>query len=449
MKTIRIGSGAGYGGDRIEPAIDLIERGNLDYIIFECLAERTIALAQLRKMKDPDKGYNDLFELRMDHILDALKNHPVKVITNMGAANPLSAMKKAADMARQKGLRSLKLAAVTGDDIFDRLDQYENCTVIETGRPLKDLDGATISANAYIGAEGIVKALEGGADIIITGRVADPALVVGPLIYEFGYSFDNYDMLGKATIAGHLLECAGQVTGGYFCDPGVKDVPDLWNLGFPIAEFSQDGSLVITKLDGTGGIVSEMTCKEQIVYELQDPSNYFTPDCTADFSQVSVRQEGPDRVSIHGVTGKKHNGMYKVSIGYHDCYIGEGQISYGGSTALARARLAGEIIRKRLEIDTCQYEELRIDEMGVNSLYQQQISDHIACAAPVEVRLRVTARTKDEKNARIIGDEVEALYTNGPAGGGGAVKSVREIVSIASILIPRDDIHIHVDFMEV
>ena len=206
MKTIRIGSGAGYGGDRIEPAIDLIERGNLDYIIFECLAERTIALAQLRKMKDPDKGYNDLFELRMDHILDALKNHPVKVITNMGAANPLSAMKKAADMARQKGLRSLKLAAVTGDDIFDRLDQYENCTVIETGRPLKDLDGATISANAYIGAEGIVKALEGGADIIITGRVADPALVVGPLIYEFGYSFDNYDMLGKATIAGHLLE---------------------------------------------------------------------------------------------------------------------------------------------------------------------------------------------------------------------------------------------------
>ena len=197
----------------------------------------------------------------------------------------------------------------------------------------------------------------------------------------------------------------------------MKDVPDLWNLGFPIAEFSQDGSLVITKLDGTGGIVSEMTCKEQIVYELQDPSNYFTPDCTADFSQVSVRQEGPDRVSIHGVTGKKHNGMYKVSIGYHDCYIGEGQISYGGSTALARARLAGEIIRKRLEIDTCQYEELRIDEMGVNSLYQQQISDHIACAAPVEVRLRVTARTKDEKNARIIGDEVEALYTNGPPEG--------------------------------
>lgn len=449
MKTIRIGSGAGYGGDRIEPAIDLMERGNLDYIIFECLAERTIALAQLQKLKNPNAGYNDLFELRMDHILDTLKTHPVKVITNMGAANPIAAMEKAILMARKKGLSQLKFAAVTGDDIFDSLNKFQNTTVIETGRPLKELKGTKISANAYIGASGIVEALKNNADIIITGRVADPALVVGPLIYEFGYSFEDYNMLGKATIAGHLLECAGQITGGYFCDPGIKDVPELWNLGFPIAEFSEDGSLTITKLEGTGGIVNEMTCKEQIIYELQDPSSYFTPDCTADFSQISVHQEGPDRVSIHGVTGRKHNGLYKVSIGYRDCYIGEGQISYGGTTALARARLASEIIRRRLEIDTCQYEELRIDEMGVNSLYQHNISDSITQVPPLEVRLRVAARTKDEKNARIIGDEVEALYTNGPAGGGGAVKSVREIISIASILIPREYIHIQVHYMEV
>ncbi len=455
MKTIRIGSGAGYGGDRIEPAVDLMERGALDYIIFECLAERTIALAQLNKLKDATKGYNDLFEYRMERILHVLKKQrkthtrSPKVITNMGAANPLSAMKKACEMADAMGIKDLKFAAVTGDDISAQLENYMDSTVMETGEPLKNLKGDILSANAYIGCPGIVDALKGGADVIITGRVADPALVVGPLVYEFGFAMDDYEMLGKCTIAGHLLECAGQVTGGYFCDPGFKDVNDLWNLGFPIAEFSQDGSLVITKLPGTGGVVNEMTCKEQIIYEIQDPCNYFTPDCIADFSQVAVEQLDTNRVAIHGVTGKKHNGAYKVSVGYKDCYIGEGQISYGGTTALARARLAGDIIRKRLEICGCEYEELRIDEMGVNSLYKNSVSSHICNTAPAEVRLRVAARTKDAKNAEMIGNEVEALYTCGPAGGGGAVKSVREIISVASILVPRENITVRVDFMEV
>lgn len=455
MKTVRIGSGAGYGGDRIEPAIDLMERGDLDYIIFECLAERTIALAQLNKLKDASKGYNDLFEYRMERVLKVLDQQMktgvkrTKVITNMGAANPLAAAGKACEMARCLGIRGLKVAAVTGDDISGQLDRYMDLTVIETGAPLSALDGEILSANAYIGCSGIVEALTGGADVIITGRVADPSLVVGPLVHEFGFSMEDYDMLGKATIAGHLLECAGQVTGGYFCDPGFKDVDDLWNLGFPIAEFSEDGGLVITKLEGTGGLVSEMTCKEQILYEIQDPHSYFTPDCIADFSQVSVCQEGKDRVRIHGVTGRKHNGLFKVSVGYKDCFIGEGQISYGGTTALARARLAGDIIRKRLEICGCQYDELRIDEMGVNSLYKDAVSSHICQAPPVEVRLRVAARTKDAANAQIIGNEVEALYTCGPAGGGGATKSVREIISVASILVPRENITVHVDYMEV
>lgn len=452
MKTIRIGSGAGYGGDRIEPAIELLHRGHLDYIIFECLAERTIALAQLQKSKNPDLGYNDLFEYRMTPILDAFKEgHRTKIITNMGVANPLSAMKKAVSMAKERGLTNIKFATVTGDDIYEQLDQFMSCETIETKRPLNKLNGDIISANAYIGAKGIVEALENDADIIITGRVADPSLVVGPLVYEFGWSMDNYDMLGKATIAGHLLECAGQVTGGYFCDPGYKDVDNLWNLGFPIAEFSEDGHLVITKLEGTGGCVNEMTCKEQILYEIQDPSNYYTPDCIADFSQVFVQQVGKDRVSIHDVTGKPHNGVFKVSVGYKDCYIGEGQISYGGSTALSRATLAGEIVQKRLEICNCQYEELRIDAMGVNSLYQNCISTSIADSdnTPIEVRLRVAARTKDRKNAELVANEVEALYTNGPGGGGGAVKSVREIISVASIFVPRDAITIQVTYAEV
>lgn len=455
MKTIRIGSGAGYGGDRIEPAIDLMERGGLDYIIFECLAERTIALAQLQKLKNPELGYNDLFEYRMERILEVFKKQQraheksPKVITNMGAANPLSAVRKACEMAKAMGLANIKFAAVTGDDLSSRLDDYMEYTVMETGEPLKNLDGHILSANAYIGCSGIVEALRGGADVIITGRVADPSLVVGPLVYEFGFSMEDYDMLGKATIAGHLLECAGQVTGGYFCDPGYKNVDNLWDLGFPIAEFSEDGSLVITKLPNTGGVVNERTCKEQILYEIQDPCAYFTPDCIADFSQVFVNELEKDRVEIGGVTGRKHNGMFKVSVGYKDCYIGEGQISYGGTTALARARLAGEIIRKRLDICGCKYEELRIDEMGVNSLYKDVVSHYICEAPPVEVRLRVAARTKDAKNAQMIGNEVEALYTCGPAGGGGAVKSVREIISVASILVPRENLTVHVDFMEV
>lgn len=449
MKTIRIGSGAGYGGDRLEPAIDLMKRGNLDYIIFECLAERTIALAQLERLEHPERGYNHLFEYRMDQILDAWREHPVKVITNMGAANPLSAAEKALEMAREKGLTGLKIAAVTGDDVLSRLPEFLDNPVMETGRPLRELESEIISANAYVGCEGIVRALKNGADLVITGRVADPALVLGPLVYEFGWSMEDYTLLGKGTIAGHLLECAGQVTGGYFCDPGKKDVPELWNLGFPIAEVSADGSLVITKLPGCGGLVSERTCKEQIIYELQDPAHYFTPDCTANFQMVSVQQVGMDRVAVSGADGEAPNGFYKVSVGYQDCFIGEGQISYGGSTALARAELAGEVIRRRLDACNCGYQELRIDCMGVNSLYRDEIGTAISSAAPVEVRLRVAARTRNRADAERIGNEVEALYTNGPAGGGGATKSVRKIVSVASILIPRETVAIDVKLWEV
>lgn len=437
MKTIRIGSGAGYGGDRIEPAIDLIRKGNLDYIIFECLAERTIALAQLERLACPEQGYNPLFTYRMERILDALRENRVRVVTNMGAANPVSAAKKAREMADALGLQELKIAAVTGDDVLEKLPEFLDYPVMETGRPLGELQEDIISANAYIGCAGIVEALQQGADIVITGRVADPALVLGPLVYEFGWSMEDSALLGKGTIAGHLLECAGQVTGGYFCDPGRKDVPDLWDLGFPIAEVSEDGGLVITKLPDKGGLVSEQTCKEQILYELQDPANYFTPDCTADFQMVSVQQEGRDRVRVSGASGKPGNGKLKVSVGYQDCYIGEGQISYGGHNALGRARLAGEIVKKRLELCGCEFEELRVGCMGVDSLYREGISQRLGCGEPVEVRLRVAARTRDRHNAELVGNEVEALYTNGPAGGGGVVKSTRKIVSVASVLIPN------------
>ncbi|WP_160685939.1 acyclic terpene utilization AtuA family protein [Clostridium sp. C2-6-12] len=445
MKSIRIGGGAGYGGDRIEPAVDLIKYGKLDYIIFECLAERTIALGQLQKLSDNNKGYNELLEYRMEKVLPLIKEKNIKVITNMGSANPISAMKVIKEMAKAMNISGLKIAAVLGDDISDNIEKYLENQVIETGEKLKSVSNV-ISANAYIGCKGIVEALENGADIVVTGRVADPSLVLGPLVYEFKWNFNDYDLLGKGTLAGHLLECAAQVMGGYFVDPPYKEIKDLWNLGFPIGEVNEEGRIVISKLEQAGGQVTIDTCKEQILYEIQDPENYFTPDVIADFSKVRVKEIKKDEILVEGASGKAATGLYKTSVGYKDCYIGEGEISYGGTGAYERAKIAGEIIKKRLEYIKLPIEELKIDYIGVNSLYDASLKEK---ASYDEVRLRVAARTLTKKDAIVIGNEVEALYTNGPAGGGGARKYVREVVSIASILIPAEDIKISVQYEEV
>lgn len=449
MKSIRIGSGAGYAGDRIEPAVEIMEKGNVDYIIFECLAERTIAIGQKAKLADPNKGYNGLLESRMEKILPLAKKNNIKVITNMGSANPEKAAEITAEIAKDLGLSGLKIAAVLGDNISDKIDQYYDKDVLEFDKKLGEIKEDIISANAYIGCEGIVEALENGADIIITGRVADPALTIGPLVYEFGWTLEDSDKMGQATLAGHLLECAGQVTGGYFADPGYKDVPNLDRLGFPIAQISEDGDLIITKVEGSGGVVSPDTCKEQMIYEIHDPSKYLTPDVSADFSKVEFEQIAKDQVKASCATSHQRPETLKVSIGYKDCFIGEGEISYGGSNAFERAKLAEDIVKKRLEIIGCEYEEIRVDYIGMNSLYRDSISQHISGEIPGEVRLRMAIRTKDKANATLLGNELETLYTNGPAGGGGATKSVNEVISICSIFIPRKDIELNVKYLEV
>jgi Acyclic terpene utilisation family protein AtuA len=450
LKKIRIGTGAGYAGDRIEPALDIIEKGDLDYIIFECLAERTIALAQQQKLIHPDKGYNELLEYRMEKVLPLCVKRKVKIITNMGAANPLAAVKATKQLAEKLGIPQLKIAAVLGDDVFQKMEKYLDYKILETGKKLQSIQSQMISANSYIGAKGIVQALNKGADIIITGRVADPSLVLGPLIYEFGWDFQDYRLLGKGMLAGHLLECGSQVMGGYFADPGYKEVPDLWKIGFPIGEIDENGDIVITKLAEAGGMVTPETCKEQILYEIQDPENYYTPDVVADFSKVTVKCLEKDMVLIQSASGKEKTGFLKTSIGYQDGYIGEGEISYGGPGALERAKLAGEIIKKRLEYSRLPMEELRIDFIGVNSLYLDSLSDTLNDGKKdfKEVRLRVAAKTKTKEEAEFIGNEVEALYTNGPAGGGGARKFCREIVAIGSILIPENDISLEIVFEE-
>jgi hypothetical protein len=434
MKTIKIGAGAGYAGDRIEPAVELAEKGDIQYLVFECLAERTIALAQQAKMKDPASGYDPLLAARMKAVLGTCKAKGIKVITNMGAANPLAAAEKTREIARALGLNGLKIAAVTGDDVLDAI-KAGDYQIEETGGRVNDLGNRIVSANAYLGAGPVVEALAGGADVVITGRIGDPAMFLGPLVREFGWAMDDWDALGRGTAVGHLLECAGQVTGGYFADPGYKDVEGLARLGFPIAEVSENGSVVITKVPGSGGQVTLATCKEQLLYEVHDPARYYQPDVVADFSKISMAEVGPDQVRVEGARGTPKTGSLKVSIGYIDSYVGEGQISYAGPGALARGRLALEIVRERLASTGVSTTETRFDLIGVDALHGEKLS---AGREPYEVRMRVVGRTDGLAEAVRIGNEVETLYTNGPAGGGGATKSAKEVVAVVSALLPAD-----------
>lgn len=443
MSVFRIGAGAGFSGDRIEPAIDLAERGQLDALVFECLAERTIALAQQAKLRDPAAGFDPYLERRLRGVLPACARNGTKIITNMGAANPKAAAQKALNIAAELGLKHLKIAAVTGDDVLQEISDYP---LDVTGERAAALGNRLVSANAYTGVAGIIEALDLGADVVICGRVADPALFLAPLMHHYNWGMSDHIRLGRGTLIGHLLECAAQVTGGYFADPGVKDVPNLARVGFPIAEVDDQGNAVITKLRDTGGLVNRATCTEQLLYEIHDPAEYLQPDVVADFSKVKLAEVGLDRVAVSGGSGRAPTGRYKVSVGYRDSWLGEGQISYAGVNCLARVSLAKELILERLEPWRDQIVEIRSDIIGVNSVVRQpQASD----PPPRELRLRIAARCQDQDTAQRVAFEVESLYLSGPAGGGGVFKQVREILGVASTLVPTNLINTHVEMFEV
>jgi hypothetical protein len=424
MRTIRIGAGAGFADDRVEPAVELADRGDLDYLVFECLAERTIALAQLDRLRDPAAGFTEWLPERMAAVLPACAHRGTKIITNMGAANPLRAAEVVSEVAREAGLKGLRIAAVTGDDVLGLVDADEN----------------TVSANAYLGCEPVVQALAQGADVVVTGRIADPSLFLAPLVHEFGWAVDDWPLLGRGLCLGHLLECAGQVTGGYFADPGHKDVPDLAHLGFPLAEAAEDGTFVVTKVAGTGGAVTVPICTEQLLYEVHDPAAYVSADVTADFSAVELTQLGPDRVLVTGATGRPRPDRLKVSVGFLDGFLGEGEISYAGPNAVARGRLALDILRERLHAD-----ELRFDLIGIDAVHR---GPSTKSAEPPEVRVRVAGRTSTLDAARRIGREVSALWLNGPAGGAGATRRAEQVVAIASTFVDRDDVRPQLSFVE-
>ncbi|KXF75828.1 ABC transporter substrate-binding protein [Paramesorhizobium deserti] len=442
MKVVRIGAGAGFQGDRIAPAVDLAERGELDFLVFECLAERTIALAQQARLLDPARGYDPLLERRMRAVLPLCAKAGTRIVTNMGAANPHAGAERVRAVARALGLTGLRIAAVLGDDVLDRIGGH---VLDETGAPASALGDRLVSANAYIGVSGIVEALDRGADVVICGRASDPALFLAPLVHSFGWAMDDWTRLGQGTLVGHLLECSAQITGGYFADPGVKHVPGLAHVGFPLAEVSDDGNAVVTKLPGTGGMVTRATCTEQLLYEIHDPANYLQPDVIADFSGVTLDEIGSDRVLISGAKGAPASGKFKVSVGYRDGWVGEGQISYAGANCVARGHLAVELLRERLADAGDGILEDRADLIGCNSVASRRVS---GVCEPAEIRLRYATRCRDSETAQRVAEEVESLYLNGPAGGGGVTRSVREIIAIASTLIPAAEVPTMVELME-
>ncbi|MEO5694855.1 MAG: acyclic terpene utilization AtuA family protein [Usitatibacter sp.] len=445
-QSLLVGCAAGFSGDRTDVALPVVRtlarRGLPACLIFETLAERTLALAQLARRGNPEAGYEPLLEPMLAPILAECLAGGIRIVSNFGAANPLGAAKRIRTLARQQGLKSPRIAILAGDDLSGA--RHRPLLERELGSRLQGVD--IVAANAYLGAEPIAAALRAGAEIVVCGRVADPSLVVGPAMAHYDIAADDWMRLGRATMAGHLLECGAQVTGGYFADPGIKDVPGLENVGFPIAEIREDGSCIVGKAEGTGGCVTERTVKEQLLYEVHDPAAYLTPDVTADISEAELRVDGSDRIELIGVRGHARPDRLKVTVCHEGGWLGEGEISYAGAGAELRARLAGEVLRKRLE-----GLHLRIDLIGTVSLFADDAGRMVRDRAPGDardVRLRIAAAHGDRAEAERLGREVNALYTCGPAGGGGVRTSVRQRLDTLSCYVPREAVDARFEMLE-
>ena len=443
VSLLRVGCAAGFSGDRTDaagPVVDaLIAAGGPAVLIFETLAERTLALAQLARRLDTHAGYEPLLDDLLRPVLARCLGAGVRIVSNFGAANPVGAAHRIAALARELGLRPPCIAVVEGDDLSGPAQ-----------RPLLGAaaDGlALVSANAYLGAEAIADALLAGADIVVCGRVADPSLTVGPALAHFGWARDDWDRLARATMAGHLLECGAQVSGGYYADPGLKDVPGLARLGYPIAEIDADGHCTITKPPGTGGRIDAHTVKEQLLYEVHDPAAYLTPDVVADLGEADVAELGPDRVRLSGVRGHPRPATLKVNLCHETGWLAEGEISYAGARAEGRARLAAQVLRDRL----ADVGPLRADLIGVASVFGDDAGRWLADRVPGEardVRLRVALKHAERAQAERLLREVTALYCCGPAGGGGVRTALRSTLGTVSCLVPREQVSARHRFVE-
>jgi hypothetical protein len=448
-KTIRVGSGSAWWGDRVEPARLNAEQGALDYLCFETMAEATVSAAQVRARRDPSfPGYDTYLDERMRAVLPACMRQGTRIVSNQGWINPEGAARRIVELLREMGYTGVKVAAVNGSLITDRVLELTD-RILENGQPTATLAPTLISAEAYLGAEPIVEALRTGAQIVVTGRVADPSIFMAPLMHEFGWDPLDHAKLGMGNGIGHLLECGAQVTGGYFPDPGFKDVPEPWNLAFPIAEVSEDGSCVITKVAGSGGAVTLQTVKEQMLYEVHDPANYITPDVVVDFTTARLEQLSADRVRVSGISGKPRTPTLKVSIGCTEGFIGEDMFFYAGPGALRRAQLARRILEERFRIVGLQAEDMRIDFLGLNAIHGAATPAN--APEPYEVAVRVAARTKTREEAVKVGREVDGMAVSGIAHTGKRVPHqdrTREVIGVWSALVPREQVPASVVYFE-
>lgn len=447
QELLRIGCAAGFSGDRTDaagPVVDaLVAAGGPAFLIFETLAERTLALAQLARRHDPDAGYEPLLVDLLRPVLAKCLAHGVRIVSNFGAANPVGAARRIHALAHELGLPAPRIAVVEGDDVSGPAHR----ALLEQALPGTLSKLQVVSANAYQGAEAIADALLTGADIVVCGRVADPSLAVGPALAHFGWARDDWTRIARATMAGHLLECGTQVTGGYYADPGYKDVPGMATLGYPIAEITFEGDCTITKPAGTGGRIDAHTVKEQLLYEVHDPAAYLTPDVVADITEAHVEEVGPDRVRLSGVRGHARPAGLKVNVCHATGWFAEGEISYAGARAEGRARLAAQVLRERL----AGLGPLRADLIGVASVFADDGGAWLADVpdgGAQDVRLRIAMNHTDKQVAERLGREVTALYTCGPAGGGGVRTALRQRLGTVSCSLPREHVPAYFSFIQ-
>lgn len=444
-KTVRIANGQGFWGDSILGPIRLVEEGPLDYLTLDYLAEVTMSIMQKLKGRDPNKGYATDFVSLLDRILPTLVEKDIKVVANAGGVNPQACMEAVLEVMRSHGLEGEKVAIVEGDDILDGIDGLmssgEEFLNMDTGAPLSSVRERVTSANVYLGAFPIAEALATGARIVITGRGTDPGLVLGPMIHEFGWQPGDDDLLAAGTVAGHIVECGAQCTGGNYTD--WRSVPDLARVGYPIIEAEADGSFVITKHEGTGGAVNIDTVCHQLAYEMGDPAAYLTPDVIADFTSFKIEQDGLDRVRVSGVKGAPATSQYKVSMSYSDGWKSVGELTISGPDALEKARLCAAIVWERLAMDGCEYpEEERLEEYVGAGVCHRGIPE-AETDAPPEVILRMGVKGPDKAKVSRFGPELVPLVTSGPPGvtgfAGGRPKAA-EIIGFWPSLVTKDKI---------
>lgn len=452
-RTVRLGAGMAFWGDSVRPAIEMVERGEIDYLCCDHLAELTMSILAKQRAGNPERGYTrDLLDL-LRGALPTCVAKGVKVVSNAGGANPRAAAEKVLELCKELGLSDVRVAVVTGDDIEADIDVLMEKGVdfanLDTGEALSTVRERLTHAAVYTGCEGIVEALGQGADVVICGRVTDIALYLGPLVHEFGWASDDWERLGMATVVAHAIECGGQATGGLYAGDWAG-VEGLEELGYPIAEVAEDGTAVLTKTPGTGGRVDIGTVSEQLVYEILDPGSYLTADVTADFTDVRLEEVGPDRVRIFGGTGRKRPDTLKVNMGYRAGFVGEAQFTYTWPDAWLKAQRGIEFLKRRLDRAGFVCGDEIVEYVGHTSMWGNLVAPPTDPETP-EVVVRYAARCPDAEQARKVFTESVPLYNNGPAGvaGVGTRPPLKELYAIWPCLVPREHVTQSVELLEV